>query len=135
MAEYETINLRNPLKEAFSVNFNGEPYKLEAGEEKSYPKFLAYHIAKHLSNQIIGAEIIKMKMKKEYREVRENPLNSQMMNYDNPQRRIALFDILQNKEAVQECVSVSPLKGFIGNMSEYDSYADKSNNKEEEIEA
>ena len=135
MAEYETIAVKNPLKESFSVNFNGEPYRLEAGEEKHFPKFLAYHIAKHLSNHIIGAEIIKMKAKKDYREVRENPLNSQMMNYDNPQRRIALFDILGSKETVQECVSVSPLKGFIGNMSEYDTYVEKSSKKIEEVEA
>ena len=131
MAEYETINVRNPLKEAFSVNFNGEPYKLEAGEEKHFPKFLAFHIAKHLSNHIVGAEIIKLKAKKEYREVRENPLNSQMMNYDNPKRRIALFDILKSKELVQECVSVSPLKGFIGDMAEYDTYAALHSKKEE----
>ncbi len=135
MAEFETINIKNPMKESFSVNFNGEPYTLAAGEEKSFPKFLAYHIAKHLSNKILGEEIIKMKSKKEYREVRENPLNSQMMNYDNPKRRIALYDILADKSLVQECVSVSPLKGFIGDMNEYDSYVGTSRKKLGAVEA
>jgi hypothetical protein len=48
------------------------------------------------------------------------------MVYDNPQRRISLFEIFGSKEKVEACVNAYPFKGFIGEISEYDEYVVKA---------
>lgn len=137
MAELDTIALTNPTDEDFSVNFNGEGYSVGAGATKPFPEFLAFHIAKHLSDKILGEEVKKLKMKKS-----ENPFRpeiGQLMVYDNPKRRIALYQILGTKELVEECLNAFPHKGFIGEMSEYDAFVEKASKSakkdEEEVSA
>lgn len=122
MAEFDTIYVTNPLNEDFAVRFNGENYELGKKERKSFPEFLGFHVAKHLSDKMLGTEIEKLKKAE-----KENPFNprvGQLLVYDNPKRRITLFQILGSKKLVEECISAYPFKGFIGEMSEYDEFAD-----------
>ena len=122
MAEFDTIPLFNPLTEQFMVRFNGEPYILQPKETTYFPKGLAFHIAKHLSERLLAPKQLSLK-EKTGRE--ENPLVGQLINYDNVDRRIALFDILGKVDVVESCIKACNLKGFIGNISEYDDYVSK----------
>lgn len=120
MAEFDTTSITNPMKEDFAVNFNGERYEIGAGEQKSFPEFLAFHIAKHLSDKMLNDEVQKIKNAD-----KENPFNprvGQMLVYDNPQRRMRLYDILGSKARVEACINAYPFKGFIGELEEYDNY-------------
>lgn len=124
MAEFDTTHIKNVLKEDFEVRFNGEMYSVPAGETKTFPEFLAFHIAKHLSDKVLSTEIAKVKEKN-----KDNPFNpqvAQLLVYDNAKRRIALFDILGSKELVERCINAYPFKDFIGTMEEYDKYVAKN---------
>jgi hypothetical protein len=123
MAELDTIEITNPEKEDFEVRFNGELYTLKAGETKAYPKFLSFHIARHLSERMFG----KLKEKLRKKHGKDNPFVPQMstlFNHDNPERRKNLYNILKSKEFVEEAVVAYNLKGFVGEMKEYDDYVD-----------
>ena len=127
MAEFETTKVKNPLGEEFACRFNGEIYKIAADSEASFPTFLAFHIAKHLSDKILSKLVEKEKKAKS-----DNPFNpkvGQIVIYDNPDRRISLYDILGTKELVEICINAFPFKGFIGEMSEYDNYVEKQEKK------
>jgi len=123
MAELDTLGLTNPTKLDFEVRFNGELYRVGAGEQKAFPEFLAFHIAKHLSDKILSVEI--EKIRKEHSENPYRPQIGQLMVYDNPKRRIALFDIFGTKEKVEACIAAYPFKSFIGEMNEYEDYVTK----------
>lgn len=120
MSELETITIYNPLKENFSVNFNGEPYVVPSQTEKSYPQFLAFHIAKHLTDKMLEEALVALKSKDEKNPYK--PLVGQLMVYDNPKRRIALYKVLRTKELVETCMNNYPFKGFVGEMREYDEF-------------
>jgi hypothetical protein len=129
-SEYETIEITNPTKEDFSCRFNGEMYSLHAGASRSYPRFLAFHIAKHLSNRMLQGEMDKLQKK----HGETNPFVPQigiLMNHDNPQRRAVLFDIFGSKEGVESCLAQLQFKSFVGDMSEYDAYVSKKTKKSE----
>lgn len=124
MAELDTLGILNPTKEDFEVRFNGELYKLAKGAEKAFPEFLAFHIAKHLSDKMLNVEILKIR-----KTASENPYRpqvGQLMVYDNAKRRIALYEILRNKDTVQQCIEAFNFKAFIGEMSDYDEYVAKT---------
>lgn len=53
MSEFDTRSVTNPLEEDFTHAWNGEPYTIPAGETKSFPEFLAVHLAKHLADKIM----------------------------------------------------------------------------------
>ncbi len=127
MAEFETIQVTNPTKDDFSVRFNGEMYSLPAGATTSYPKFLAFHMSKHLSNKMMEKEAQKLRI--EFKESVYVPQESALMNHDNPSRRIAFYDILGSKARVEECVNAIPFKAFIGEMSVYDAHVSKKEAK------
>jgi hypothetical protein len=128
MAErYDSIPVFNPLTEDFMVRFNGEPYSIREGETKNWPSFLAYHIAKHLSDKMLQPELLRIK--EEGANVMYNPKNAQLMVYDNVSRRKALYDILQSKDEVERCLGAFNFKGFIGDMNEYDSYVESKRPK------
>lgn len=129
MAEYETIQITNPTKEAFSCRFNGEMYTLQPSETRSYPQFLSFHIAKHLSNKMLDKEARKL-----MEQFKENPFVPQvsvLMNHDNPSRRIALYDIFSSRESVEACLKACLFKSFVGEMTTYDTYVAKKELKEE----
>lgn len=119
MAEFDTIPVHNPMNEDWMHRFNGEAYGLKAGETKFFPVGLAFHIAKHLSEKALAPELMALKAKSGSE---ENPLVGQLIIYDNPSRRIALYNILGTKELVETCIRNTNLKGFIGEMSVYDEY-------------
>ncbi len=128
MAEYDTILIKNPTTEDFSVRFNGELYKLAAGDSRAYPAFVAFHIAKHLSNKMLDVEARKL-----MEEFKENPFVPQvsvLMNHDNPSRRIALHQILLKRNLVEDCMIAVQLKSFIGDMSVYDKFIAKEEEPE-----
>ncbi len=125
MAELDTIEIRNPLKVDFSCRFNGQVYTVAAETSKHFPQFLAFHVAKHLSDAILTPDLEKIK-KGNNKENSFNPKNAQLMIYDNVQRRMALYDVLKNKSLVQTCIAQFPLKGFIGNVKEFDDYVTKA---------
>ena len=125
VSEFETIEIYTPLKEAFKVRFNGELYTLESETVKSYPRFLAFHFAKHLSDKMLSPELEKLNKKQKDGDV-YNPKVAQMMIYDNAQRRITMYEVLKSKAAVEECIKAFPFKGFIGEMDEYDEHVAKA---------
>ena len=123
MAELDTIVLTNPTEEDFTQHYNGEPYLLEANSTKAFAKFVGYHIAKHLSSRMIQNELNKKLAKdKALNQNQKASVLSQAMVYDNPQRRITLYQILKDKLVVQEVIKAYPFKGFIGEMSEYEKF-------------
>lgn len=131
MAELDTIVLTNPTKADFTVRFNGEPYSIAAGAQKSFPQFLGFHIAKHLSDSMLAEAVVKLK--KENSENPYKPEVGQLLVYDNPKRRIALYQILGSKELVESCMNSYPFKGFIGIMQDYDDYVAKVEAKGEKV--
>lgn len=123
-SQFETVEVLNPLSEEFKVRFNGELYRIEGETKKSYPRFLAFHVAKHLSDRMLVPELEKRNKKQKEGDV-YNPLIAQLMIYDNAIRRITLYDILKSKFLVEECIKAFPFKGFIGEMADYDEHVAK----------
>lgn len=133
MAELDTIVVTNPTKDDFTVNFNGEPYFIGKSEQKAFPEFLAFHIAKHLSDKMLGEEVEKLRKEKTDNPYR--PRVGQLMVYDNPKRRIALYQIFGDKDKVESCIAAYPFKGFVGEMREYDDFVTKESAKETKAKA
>lgn len=131
MAELDTIPVYNPLNEDFVCRFNGEPYKVSAKSDKHFPSFLAFHIAKHLSDTMLVPDLMDLKKEAAKNSSPYNPKNAQLMIYDNPRRRMTLYDILKSKELVEQCIQAFPFKGFVGEMAEYDAYVEKTLAKSE----
>lgn len=130
MAELDTIKFINPTSEDFTHNYNGEPYSIKAGEEKHLSKFVAFHLAKHLSSQMIVNEAKAGVTKKEIAELYEKGKThsalalriSQLQVYDTPERRIALYKIFGNESLVQAVINAYPFKGLVGDMKIYESF-------------
>ena len=115
MAEFETITLTNPTSERFTQNYNGEPYTLEANETRAFSKHVGFHVAKHLSNRIIDEDFRKEHKKKFEGNPNADPAvralhgeHAQLMVFDNPLRRIALYKILGNEQTVVEVIAAYP---------------------------
>lgn len=127
MAEFDTIQVTNPLNENFEFRFNGELYTLKAKDTQEWMRALAFHCAKHLSSKLLVPEIKKLKDKR-IKDKIENPFLPEvtlLTAYDNPKRRIALYKILQDKTLVQQCIDKYPFKSFVGDIGEYDSFVAK----------
>jgi len=134
MAEFETVVIHNPTSEDFIQKYNGEPYTIKKDESNPFVKAVAFHIAYHLSGSILQKENPKS-IKKDMRpeEVRKEEIKfSQLLVYDNPRRRIALYRILKSAPLVFECLSRYNLKSFLGEMNEYRDYVIKQEGKFEE---
>lgn len=127
MAEFETVVITNPTKADFTARWNGELYTVKAGASKSYPMFLAFHIAKHLTTSMLEKEA--GKLREEFKESVTVPQVSTLMNHDNPSRRIALYDVLATRELVESFFIHNPFKSFVGDMSIYDKYVEKKEAK------
>jgi hypothetical protein len=146
MAELDQIRVINPKDEPFEVRKNGELYTLPANFDGQYPQHLARHIAKYLSDKLINEEVVKLrksfeKKKEELPGIRE----IQMTMYDNPMRRMFLYDILRDKTEVERTIKSYPQfksqdgkENFIGDITEYDDYVNNLEAKEapvvEEVE-
>jgi hypothetical protein len=120
MSEFDSVILNNTTTEDFVHNFNGEPYTLPAESSRAFSKFVAFHLAKHLATKLVEADISEDEKKK-------NPsVVTQRTVYDNPQLRIALYKILKDTKLVQDVIMAYPYKGFVGEMSIYQDYVEKS---------
>lgn len=131
LQEFDSVSIYNPTSEDFTYKYDGKPYSVRAGEIKTFSKFVTFHLAKHLSTKIVvDAEMKKMTMKE--KKNRDDPAHmrvAQLANYDTTERRISLFDILGNENLVTQVCAIYPFKGFIGEMSTYQSYVEKSKAK------
>lgn len=127
MAELDVLSISNPTSEDFTWNYNGEPYTIKAGETKTFSKHVAFHLAKHLSDKIIVEENPPKlpKNASEKDKQREEAKFAQLCVFDNPKRRIALYRIIKDPIAVQDCLASYPFKAFIGDMEEYRNYVIK----------
>ena len=125
--DLESVVLTNPTDADFTWRFNGTPYTILAKEAKQFAKPVAYHLAKHLSTQMVTSDIMKTATKKDM----ENPnaaihvKAAQLTTYDTHERRIALYKILADEKRVPEVVQRYPFKGFIGDMSIYEAFVAK----------
>uniref|UniRef100_A0A6H1ZVL5 Uncharacterized protein n=1 Tax=viral metagenome TaxID=1070528 RepID=A0A6H1ZVL5_9ZZZZ len=136
MAELDTINIINPTSEDFTWKYNGEPYTITAGETQTFVKRVAFHLAKHLSTQMIQNDEKKKMTKKDKDDphARIHLKIAQLTIYDTHERRIALYKILKDINLVQEVIQVYPFKGFIGEMDLYKEFVNKNTNiKSEEV--
>ena len=127
LKEHDAIFITNPTNEDFSWKFGGETYMIPAGEIKSFSKFVTFHLAKHLSTQMI-TEDITHRMTKAEKDDRNAPVHlriAQLVIYDTHERRMALYRLLGNKELVQTVIEAYPFKGFIGDMGVYDKFVEK----------
>lgn len=124
MPELDTIVLFNPTSEDFTWKYNGEPYTVKTGEAKSFAKFVGYHLAKHLSTQMLESEIRRTKKEKSI------DMAKQYVIYDSPERRISLYRIFKDVLLVQECIAAYPFKGFVGEMKVYEDFVKKEEAKE-----
>lgn len=127
MDNLESVSITNPTAEDFAWRYNGTLYALKAKEAKAFARPVAYHLAKHLSTKMIVADAEGKMTKKDL----ENPNSalhvkaSQLATYDTHERRIALFQILQDPNLVVDVIKRYPFKGFIGEMAEYEQYVAK----------
>jgi hypothetical protein len=131
MAELDTCSITNPRDTDFTGRYNGELYRVRAGETKVYPKYLVYHLAKHLSNEMLDKETRELIAKHQ----EASPFVPQvgiLMNHDNPARRKYLFDILGSREEVESCLKALGFKSFVGEMKEYDDYVESKTRVDEE---
>lgn len=127
MAELDTLYLVNPTSEDFTHNYNGEPYTVKAGETKAFAKYVAYHLAKHLSSKMVQQEALKKATKDELKELKVqnsafNAKLAQLAVFDTHERRIALYKILGDTQKVLDVIRSYPFKGFIGDMGLYEQF-------------
>ena len=131
--DLSSVEIINPTSEDFTWNYNGEPYTVKAGVKVQFAKPVAYHLARHLSTKMIVDEV-KSKMTKKQIENSRDPIHvkiSQLTIYDTPERRIALYKILQDGEKVMQLLMRYPYKGSIGDLSEYKTFVEKQEGKKE----
>lgn len=126
MAELDTVVLYNPTLKDFTWKYNGEPYRIMAKERKPFAKYVGFHLAKHLSTQMLHEAMTPEERKDRTKEAEL----AQRIVYDNPDRRIALYKIFGSKELVQEVINHYPFKGFQGEMSVYEKFVEKELAKE-----
>lgn len=125
--DLSAVNITNPTSEDFTWNYNGEPYTIKAGATTPFAKPVAFHLAKHLSTQMVVSPLQEGMSKKDI-DNKNAPVHvkiSQLSIYDTHERRIALYKILKNAQTVVELISRYPFKGFIGEMGEYQKFVEK----------
>lgn len=131
MQELEVIDITNPTSKDFSWRYNGELFTIKAGETKGFAKAVGFHLAKHLSSQMICDEALVKATKKELEDPRAqvHVKISQLNTYDTHERRIALYKILGDEERVVQVIMNYPFKGFIGEMDEFKKFVESKKSK------
>ena len=132
MQELEVINITNPTSKDFSWRYNGELFTIKSGETQAFAKPVGFHLAKHLSTQMICDEEMSKATAKELKDPQAgvHVKVSQLNAYDTHERRIALYKILGHEDKVIQVIMNYPFKGFIGDMDEFQRYVDKVKPKE-----
>lgn len=101
MSELDQIYVENPFDEDYILRYNGEAYKLGPHEGRAMAQHLARHFAKHMSDKLCAEDFVKAKTKFEKNGKKmPDPLKTQITMFDSPERRIALFKCLRNKDEV-----------------------------------
>lgn len=131
MAELDSISLFNPSKKDFTQNFNGEPYTIKANEQKAFVKSVGFHLAKHLAHKIIDDEV----PEEDKKDPKRATQIAQRFVFDNEKLRIALYKILRDVDLVKQVVMAYPYKGWIGDMSIYETFVAKEEAKRNESSA
>ena len=139
----DTIKVCNPTDRDFEVRYDGEKYELAAGEETFHVAPLARHMAKHLSDREMAISWAKEEAKyKKRKETAPGALKTQMVMYDNPERRIVLHQVLKKREQVELVLTHYPQFGArvttgkptvfecIGDISIYDNFVEKFEKKD-----
>src|SRR3990167_5436744 len=133
MAEFDAVKLTNPTSESFTWNYNGEPYTIGAGETKDFSRHVGFHLAKHLSSKIVDLDYTEKNKKFLFGNAQQDPRvraaqaeHAQLMVFDNPKRRIALYKIFGDEKIAEEVIKAYPFKGFIGEMKEYVDFVEKA---------
>ena len=135
LKEFDSVAVFNPTSEDFTHRYNGEPYTIPAKSEKAFSRDVAFHLAHHLSKKMIEAELRSSVTKRQFEDIK-NPVHtqiSQALVYDTPKRRIALYKILRHIDIVVLAVMAYPYKGFVGEMSEYEDFVKKAEEKKAEV--
>lgn len=120
------VPITNPTSEDFTWRYNGEPYTIKAKETTMFAKPVAYHLAKHLSTEMVTKEALKGITKKDM----DNPNAAihvkvaQLNTYDTHERRIVLHKILGDGNKVLDLITRYPFKGFIGDMALYQKFVE-----------
>ena len=129
--DLSSITITNPTNEDFTWNYNGEPYTVKANESTAFAKPVSYHLAKHLSTQMVVGDLQAKMTKKEVDDPRAaiHVKISQLSIYDTPERRIALYKILGDTEQVIELVGRYFAKGSLGEMTSYKEFVEKHEKK------
>lgn len=142
MAEFDSVSITNPTSEDFTWNYNGEPYKIGAKETKAFSKHVGFHLAKHLSSKMIDEDYTEKNKKFLFGNSQQDPrvraaqaALAQLMVFDNPTRRIALYKIMQDEKLAEEVIKSYPFKGFIGDMKEYVDFVAKQKGSSEPVAA
>src|SRR3990167_11519998 len=135
MAEFDAVVISNPLTEDFTWNYNGEPYTIKAGETRPFAQYVSYHLAKHLSSQIIRDDFRKKWGKRIEKDRKLQGEVSQLMVYGNPKRQIALYKIFRYEKHVQGVLAAYPFKGYIGEIKEYTDFLAKEKEKTENVKS
>lgn len=117
MATLDQIYICNPTDTDFEVHYDRERYTLDAGEETTRTKFLARHMAKHLSDRMMIKDFYALQkdfMKKNknlspYQVDQKLGTKKTMLTMqDCPERRIALYKILRSTDEVNKTIDAYP---------------------------
>lgn len=139
MKEFESVLITNPTAEDFTWRWNGEPYTIKVGETKGFASPVSFHLAKHLSTKMIDKDFPrKKKFANDVERNQEANRFSQLVLFDNPRRRIALFKILNDVKLVMEVIKSYPFKGFLegdylGHMDDYKNFVKENGGTFEEV--
>lgn len=128
MQELEVIDISNPTSKDFSWRYNGELFTVKAGEKRGFAKPVGFHLAKHLSTEMVVSDAMSKATKTDLKDPKAEVhiKISQLNTYDTHERRIALYKILGNTDLVIQVIANYPFKGFIGDMDEYQKFVEKS---------
>ena len=142
MAEFDSVTITNPTSEDFTWNYNGEPYTIGKGETKAFSKHVGFHLAKHLSSKMVDEVYSEKNKKFLHGNAQQDPRVraaqaelAQLMVFDNPKRRIALYQICGDEKIAEEVIKSYPFKGFIGDMKEYVDFVEKSKSSDKSVAA
>lgn len=146
MANLDQIAICNPTDTDFEVKKDGEFYYLKKGEETIKPQHLARHMAKHLSDRMLLKDYYEYEAKvKRKKEVVPEPIKMMMTMYDTPERRIALYKILKDRDEVEQIILSYPqfktrinsdreiIFSSVGDFEVYEDFIKVFEGKEEKI--
>lgn len=77
--EQDLLVVHNPLNVNFDVTWGGQPFMVPANSDKVYPRFIAEHIAKHLTDKVLFNREAAMAEQQGVRNLKHSILGNQQM--------------------------------------------------------